>query len=222
MRILYHFPLSPQSRLARLALSERRIPFEMRIERVWECGEDFLALNPAREVPVLLEESGLAIPGGNVITEYLEEAYTGATLLGHSLEERIETRRLLAWFDDKFNHEVSRNLMGEKVDKRIAGTGTPNGTAIRTGYANLRFHLDYIGWLSETRAWLAGPKLTYADLAAAAHLSCLDFIGDVDWSRAPFAKDWYARVKSRPSFRPLLCDKLAGFTPPAHYMDLDF
>ncbi|MEE8657488.1 Glutathione S-transferase [Acetobacteraceae bacterium EV16G] len=222
MRILYHLPLSPQSRLARLSLSERRIPFETRVENVWESGEDFLALNPAREVPVLVEEYGLAVPGGSVIAEYLEEAYTGATLLGHTLEERIETRRLLNWFDVKFHNEVSRNLLGEKVDKRISGRGTPDGTAIRAGYANLRFHLDYIGWLSETRAWLGGAQLTYADLAAAAHLSCLDFIGDIDWSRAPFAKDWYARVKSRPSFRALLHDKLPGFTPPPYYMDLDF
>ncbi len=114
MRILYHLPLSPQSRLARLSLSERRIPFEMRVENVWESGEDFLALNPAREVPVLVEESGLAIPGGSVIAEYLEEAYTGSTLLGHRLEERIETRRLLNWFDVKFSNEVSRNLLGER------------------------------------------------------------------------------------------------------------
>lgn len=223
MRILYHLPLSPQSRMARLSLSEKRLPFELRQERVWESSDAFLALNPAREVPVLVEEeAGIAIPGAGVIAEYLEEAYPDTPLMGRTMQERVEVRRLVSWFEIKFNNEVSRNLLGEKVDKRISGRGTPDGNAIRAGYANLRFHLDYIGWLSETRSSLAGEQLSYADLAAAAHLSCLDFIGDIDWARAPFVRDWYARVKSRPSFRALLSDRLAGFSPPSYYADLDF
>ena len=222
MRLLYHLPLSPFSRKVRLALAEKRLPHELRMEKVWERRSEYLELNPAGTVPTLVEDNGLAIPDSNAICEYLEEAYPDTGLMGRTLAERVEVRRLVAWFDGKFSSEVTRNLLGEKVMKRMAGRGNPDAAAMRTGYLALRYHLEYLGWLAETRKWLAGSTLSLADFAAAAHLSCLDFIGDVDWKLSAPAKDWYARVKSRPSFRGLLVDRVAGMTPPEHYADLDF
>lgn len=222
MRILYHLPLSPFSRKVRLALAEKRIPFDLRIERIWDRREEFLAINPACTVPVLQDVNGLVVTESYAICEYLDEAYPDMPLLGRTLAERAEVRRLLGWFDDKFNLEVTRNLLEEKQMKRLLGRGNPDAGAIRAGYANLRPHMEYLGWLAETRAWLAGPALTLADLAAAAHLSALDYMGDVDWTVSEASKDWYARVKSRPSFRPLLADRVTGTSPPAHYADLDF
>ena len=222
MRVLHHLPLSPFSRKVRLALAEKRLPFEAKLEKVWERRDEFMALNAAGSVPVLVEANGLVVPDSGVICEYLEEAYPDTLLLGGSLAERVEVRRLLAWFDGKFAAEVTVPLNGEKYLKRIAGRGQPDGALIRLGYANLREHLAYLGWLAETRRWLAGSTLSLADLAAAAHLSALDFCGDVDWSVSEAAREWYARVKSRPSFRPLLADRVAGMNPPQHYADLDF
>jgi len=203
-------------------MAEKRLPFDMRVERVWERRDDFLAMNPACTVPVLVEDNGLTVADSNAICEYLDEAYPDMPLLGRTLAERVEVRRLVAWFDNKFHAEVGANLHYEKQMKRLMGRGNPDATAIRAGYANLRPHLEYIGWLAETRPWLAGTSLTLADIAAAAHLSVLDFIGDVDWSLNDGAKDWYARMKSRPSFRPLLADRVSGVTPPTYYADLDF
>jgi glutathione S-transferase len=222
MRILHHLPLSPFSRKVRLALAEKRIPFDLRLERVWDRREEFLAMNPACTVPVMQDANGMVIVDSNAICEYLDEAYPDTPLLGRTLAERAEVRRLIAWFDHKFHLEVSRNLLHEKLMKRLLGRGNPDAGAIRAGYANLKSHMDYIGWLAETRAWLAGPSLTLADLAAAAHLSSLDYIGDVDWSLSDGAKDWYARMKSRPAFRAILGDRVSGMAPPAHYDDLDF
>jgi glutathione S-transferase len=222
MRILYHLPLSPFSRKVRLALAEKRIPFDLRVERVWERREEFLAMNPACAVPVLQDANGLVLADSYSICEYMDEAYPDGPLLGRTLAERAEVRRLVAWFDQKFQQEVTQNLLYEKQMKRLLGRGNPDATAIRAGYANLKPHMDYIGWLAETRAWLAGASLSLADLAAAAHLSTLDYLGDVDWSLSEAAKDWYARMKSRPSFRALLADRVTGLTPPAHYADLDF
>jgi glutathione S-transferase len=142
--------------------------------------------------------------------------------MGRTLAERVEVRRLTAWFDGKFATEVTQNLFGEKFMRRLTGRGNPDATAIRTGYVALRYHLDYLGWLAETRKWLAGATLSLADFTAAAPLSALDYIGDVDWSVSQPARDWYARVKHRPSFRGLLADRVPGTTPPAHYADLDF
>ena len=222
MRVLHHLPLSPYCRKVRLALAEKRLPFELKAERPWERQEDYLALNPAATVPTLVDDNGMAVPDSGVICEYLDEAYADPSLLGATLSERVEVRRLVAWFDGKFDTEVTRNLNGQKYIRRLAGRGHPDATALRAGYAGLRDHLPYIGLLAETRKWLAGGTLSLADLAAAAHLSVLDFAGDVDWSVSLPARDWYARMKSRPSFRALLADRVPGMTPPAHYADLDF
>jgi glutathione S-transferase len=222
MRVLYHMPLSPYARKVRLVLAEKRLPFELRLEKVWERRAEYLELNPAGTVPTLVEDNGLVVPDSAVVCEYLDEAYPDSSLMGRTLAERIEVRRLASWFDGKFAGEVTQNLYGEKYLRRLTRRGNPDPAAIRTGYTALRYHLDYISWLAETRKWLAGSALSLADFAAAAHLSTLDFIGEVDWSIAPAAKDWYARMKSRPSFRGVLADRVPGTTPPAHYADLDF
>ena len=219
MRVLYHLPLSPYARKVRLVLAEKRLPFELRIEKVWERRPEYLELNPAGMVPTLIEDNGLIIPDSTVICEYLDEAYPDSSLLGRTLAERIEVRRLAAWFDGKFAAEVTQNLYGEKYLRRLTRRGNPDPAA---GYTAVRYHLDYIGWLAETRKWLAGSALSLADFAAAAHLSTLDFIGELDWSISLPAKEWYARMKSRPSFRGILADRVPGSTPPAHYGDLDF
>src|ERR1700728_888071 len=197
MARLYHLPLSPFSRKVRLVLTEKRLPFDARSEKVWERRAEYLELNPAGTVPTLIEDNGLVIADSNVICEYLEEAYPETPLLGRALAERVEVRRLVAWFDGKFALEVSRNLLGEKLMKRIAGRGNPDAAALRMGYVGLRHHLQYLGWLAETRKWLAGATISLADFTAAAHLSALDFIGDVDWGLSQAAHDWYAQVKSR-------------------------
>jgi glutathione S-transferase len=222
MRLLYHLPLSPYSRKVRLVLAEKRLPFEMRVEKVWERRPEYLHLNHAGSVPTLIEENDLVIAESGVICEYLEEAYPDNPLMGHTLAERVEVRRLVAWMDGKFTTEVTRPLYGEKFLKRISGRGNPDAAMLRTGYGALRGHLEYIGHLAETRKWLAGSALSLADFAAAAHLSTLDFLGDIDWTVAPAAKEWYARIKSRPSFRPILSDRVPGMTTPTHYADLDF
>jgi len=222
MRILYHLPLSPFSRKVRVVLSEKRLPFELRLEKVWQRRPEYLALNPAGTVPTLIEPDEMVIADSGVICEYLEEAYPDLPLIGRTAAEHIEVRRLVAWFDGKFAQEVTRNLLGEKFMKRLAGRGEPDALALRAGYANLRQHMEYLGWLAETRKWIAGETISLADFAAAGHISALDFAGDIDWSVSGSAREWYARMKSRPSFRPVLADRVPGVTPPAHYADLDF
>jgi len=157
-----------------------------------------------------------------VIAEYLEEVYPDRPLLGATATARAECRRLIAWFDLKFNREVTYNLVEEKMMKRFLGLGEPSSQAIRAGYANIRYHLDYIGYLTDRRKYLAGDDFSLADIAAASHLSALDYLGDVPWNDFEPAKEWYARVKSRPSFRPILGDHIPGAAPPKHYADLDF
>jgi glutathione S-transferase len=222
MRTLYHLWLSPACRKVRLALMEKHIEFEARIERVWERRPEFLEINPAGEVPVLVEEDGGAIIGSNAICEYFEEISSAPSLLGDEPRRRAETRRLVAWFDHNFGQEVTENLVVEKLMKRLAGSGQPSSAAIRAGLQNIHPHLDYLSYLADRRNWLAGDEFSLADIAAAAHLSAVDYIGDVPWDKHPRAREWYARLKSRPSFRPLLADHVPGAPPSPHYADLDF
>jgi glutathione S-transferase len=222
MLTLYHLSLNPFSRKVRLALIEKRMAFEMHTESVWERRDEFLALNPTGEVPVLISESGTALSGSDAILEYLDEIQPDPPLYGVTPLERAEARRLVYWFDRKFNIEVTENLVTEKIMKRILGLGEPNSQVIRAGHANIHIHLNYISYLVDRRNWLAGDNLTVADLAASAHLSTIDYIGDVPWNEYPAARDWYARIKSRLSFRPLLEDHIPGAPPAKHYRDLDF
>jgi glutathione S-transferase len=225
MRRLHHIALSPFCRKVRLALAEKRIEVELVEQTPWTRELDFLRLNPAATVPVLEDGAGpgrAVICDSAAICEYLEETRPEPALLPGDPVQRAETRRLVAWFDDKMHREVTANLVEERVMKKIRGGGYPDSARIRAGSRNLLVHLEYIGWLADQRRWLAGEALTLADFAAAAHLSCLDYIGYVDWDAAPSARAWYQRIKSRPAFRSLLADLLTGFPPPDHYSDLDF
>jgi glutathione S-transferase len=227
---LFHHPFCPHSRFVRIALGEYGMQARLVEERVWERREAFLVLNPAGTTPVLVEEGHPAVPGSQIIAEYLDET-RGADLRDRRLlppdtRERVEVRRLTDWFHGKFFEEVSSILVQEKIFKRHMtqqqGGGAPDTQLIRVARSNIRYHLAYLGWLARTRHWLAGDQMSYADIAAAAHLSCADYLGDVPWSEDEYAKNWYARVKSRPSLRPILADRLPAMAPSPNYANLDF
>jgi len=222
MRTLYHLWLCPFSRKVRITLGEKKLAFEMVVEKPWEGRQEFLEMNPSGEVPVLVEDQAV-LSDSSAICEYLDELQPDPPLYGSDLLQRAEVRRLVSWFDGKFYREVTQLLVGEKLLKRQMGsTEGPDSRAIRAGYANIEPHMEYVAWMTEHRRWLAGDSFSMADIAAAAQISTVDYIGDVPWEKFPAAKDWYARIKSRPSFRPLLTDHLPGLSPPKHYADLDF
>lgn len=223
MRRLHHFLLSPFCRKVRLVLGEKKLGCDLKAERPWEPSPELVAINPTKQVPVLVEDNGLVIADSTAIVEYLEEIHTDPALLPRQPAERAEVRRLVGWFDQLFFDEVSSVVLREKLLKVFARSNAPGPDiqALRAGFDALRRHLDAIGKLADERDFLAGA-LSIADFAAAAHLSCVDYFGDVPWDAFPRAREWYARIKSRPCFRPLLTDHLPGIAPARHYADLDF
>lgn len=219
---LYHTPLSPFCRKIRMLLKEKELAFELVNENVWDRRREFFALNPAGEVPVLIDNGGKPIAHSHAISEYLEEVYPQLSFLGSNPQERAKVRQIVGWFDSKFYSEVTQNLLFEKVFKRLWQYGEPSSEAIRAGTKNIHYHLDYIAYLTNDSQWLAGDKFTLADMAAAAHLSSLDYLSDVPWDYNSKAKEWYALVKSRPSIRHILMDRIMGIKPPAYYENPDF
>lgn len=203
-------------------LREKNIPHQLKTEEFWLRQVNLFALNPAGEVPVLITPQNQPIVSAYAIAEYLDEMYPDVQFFGNSALERAEVRRLTDWFDNKFDREVTQLVLFEKIFKRLMGYGEPSSEAIRAGKKNILHHLEYIAFLLQSRNWLAGDYLTLADITAASHLSCLDYLGDVAWNEYPAVKEWYALIKCRPAFRDLLEDRVQGFKPPAHYMDVDF
>jgi len=221
MARLHHVPLSPFCRKVRLSLAEKKIEVDLVEERYWEGDPDFLRRNPAAKVPVIRLD-GKMMAESAAICEYLEETRPEPPLMPQDADGRFEVRRLVGWFDDKFHHEVTSKLLYERVNKKVTGQGYPDSRNVKDGAKAIKYHLDYMAWLLDHRRWLAGDQMTLADFAAAAHLSSLDYISDVDWNRSSVVKDWYAKIKSRPAFRSILADQIPGFRPPEHYADLDF
>jgi glutathione S-transferase len=222
---LHHFAFDPASRLVRLALAEKRIAFDETAVRWFEADPAFEALNPSGRLPVLVAEAEgqrLVLCETQAILGFLEETGAEPALLAEDPPERAEARRLIQWFERKFDEEVNALLLHEKMEKRLLHLGSPDMAAMREGRHALRRHLAYADHLLGERDWLAGAGLSLADFAAAAQISVLDYFDEVGWADHPALKTWYVKLKSRPCFRPLLADRLPGVPPAAHYHDLDF
>lgn len=225
MRILYHWPLDPQSRQARIALAEKKLKFKLAVVNPWQPEGEFLSLCAEGMPPALVDAAAggrVVISGARAICEYAHEGSTRFPLLPENMQERAEARRLCTWFDVKFADEVNAYLMHERIEKSLTQSGAPDPAALRAGRDHLAFHLDYISWLLQERDWLAGQSFSLADIAAGASLSCLDFLNEIPWKTRPEVKTWYQKLKCRPSFRAVLADRVPGLTPPHHYTDLDF
>ncbi|MGD9638487.1 MAG: glutathione S-transferase family protein [Alphaproteobacteria bacterium] len=222
MKQLHHYCMSPFCRKVRIMLAEKREVFSLIEQKPWRRSIEFLKVDPSGEVPVLIEDNGVIVPDHNAICEYLDEQYGDTKLIGSDPLERAEVRRIVSWFDRKFYNEVFLNIVGEKLIKRLSKSGSPDSRFIAAGKKNIHVHLDYISWLIERRRWIAGTSFSLADIAAAAHLSVVDYLGDVPWNDHIEAKNWYARIKSRPTFRDVLSDKIVGLDPQPDYENLDF
>lgn len=221
MVLLIHHPVSPYSRKIRLLMAEKRILFVLKEEEPWNLSPDIYKLNPAGELPIFIFDGNI-ITGNYAISEFLEEANQEVRLITGTAQQKAEIRRLTEWFDSKFYREVYRNLVTEKVHKRFGLGLAPDSSVLKAGLNNLNFHMEYIDWLTESRKYLAGDNFSLADIAAAAHLSIIDYLGDVPWEGYKNAKLWYSKIKSRPSFKDILKDSIKGILPAKHYNNLDF
>lgn len=219
---LYQFPLCPFSRKVRLALSEKGVAYELKRENPWDASDAFSRLNDARRTPVLHDEAkNVVLVDSQAICEYFEETVEKSPLILGSAIARAEIRRLVALFDQTFFHDVTAPLLHEKMKKRLVLRTSPDSGVLRNAMRLAHEHLDYMDWLVDNRRWLAGAQLSLADFAAAAQISVADYLGGIDWTQHERVRNWYGVIKSRPSFRPLLTQKMEGIVPPRHYSDVN-
>ena len=219
--ILYHFQLCPLSRFIRLVLNEKKLQYHLNLENYWLRSKQLAQLNPAMEVPVLDDDNNI-INDAMVIYEYLEEKYEGGSLFGANINSKAEVRRLVNWFNIRLFNEGVKHVLNEKVIQYYTSGRNPNTEVIRKARVNINHHLRYIQHLLSYNQYISSDTITYADLAAGAQISVLDYLDYINWNEMTKLKEWYALVKSRPSFRPLLKDRISGFNPPKNYQDLDF
>ncbi len=223
MWLLHQFPLCPFSRKVRLLLGEKGVGYDLARANPWERNDDFLDLNPVGETPVLVDTAkSLTLIHSSAICEYLEETVDKAPMIAGTSAYRAEIRRLTAWFDEQFYRQVVAPLLHERMEKRIVHRAAPDAGVLRQAMKNANQLLDYADWLLDHRHWLAGATMSLADLAGAAHISVADYLGGIDWRGHEATKAWYAGLKSRPSFRPLLSERMEVIAPPPHYDKVDF
>jgi glutathione S-transferase len=219
---LYQFPLCPFSRKVRLLLSEKGVGYELWRENPWEGRDEFRNMNPAGSTPVLhLAERNLTLVDSRAICEYFEETVVRNPQISGTAVQRAEIRRLIAMFDENFYNDVSGPLLHERMKKRLVLRQSPDAKILRESMKLAHDYLDYIDYLIDNRPWLAGATMTLADLAAAAQISVADYLGGLDWSSHEQARGWYLVMKSRPSFRPLLSERMEVIQPPSHYAEVD-
>ena len=214
MRRLTHLLMSPPCRFARLALGEKRLAFNAAA-----------ATDPRSHLPELIDLDGTTATGIWAIIDHLEGYYPEHPLLPEDPEQRSEALRLLDWTMSKLNDEVTNRIVVEKAPHNQTGSllqRPPRMDIIRIGRKALKEHLPELELLCEERGYMAGREISLADLALAAHFSALDYFGEVPWQENNGILEWYLRMKSRPSFRPLLSDRLPGQPPAPHYAELDF
>ena len=221
MVLLVHHSTVPQSRKIRLIMAEKKMLFVLKDEEPWNLSSEIKNINPSGELPILIFD-GSVISGNYAITEYLEESNPQYKLLPEDAKSRAEVRRIVEWFDNKFYNEVYKYIVTEKITKRFQYKLAPNSKMLKAGLNNLRFHMEYIDYLADRNSYLAGNSLTLADLTVAAHLSIIDYLGDIPWEEYKNAKLWYAKIKSRPSFKEILRDNIKGIPPSSNYTNLDF
>lgn len=222
MRELYHYPLDAYGRVARIYLREKALEYQEIEEYPWDRRRVFSENQVVSDLPTLIENDGTVLEGCYAIVEYIEQTYRSHSLFGDSFKSKAEVRRISALFNVNFFADVTNNIIFEKVMKKFMDKSSPDSSSIRKGNSNIKKYFDYINWLANRRNWLAGEDFSLADISAAAHISCLDYMGSIEWESYPEVKNWYVRIKSRPSFREILKDRISNISPPDFYSDLDF
>jgi len=220
-RLLYQMPFCPFSRKIAFGLFEKRLPVTPVMERSWNPSPMLLQLNPSGELPVF-QDGSVICSNDYCACEYIEDTYSTPEMMGLDAIDRLETRKVMSWFDRVFYHDVYMTLFYERALKRAIMRCGPDTSVLKNGRILLKKHMEYISVLADRHAYIAGKNFSWADITVASHISCIDYLGEIVWDDFPIARDWYMKIKSRPAFRSFLMQTFPGIDPVSCYPLLDF
>ncbi|MDC3024017.1 glutathione S-transferase family protein, partial [Alphaproteobacteria bacterium] len=144
---LYYMPLNFYCRAARIILLEKKINFQIVNEPFWKRRIEFLKINPAGDLPVVVDQNRTNIIGYEGLVEYLEDQGVGAKLLGDSPLKRLEVRRICMWVGRKLQKEVMENILDERVFNSLKENSQPSSNILNAGRKNLNNHMKYFDWI---------------------------------------------------------------------------
>ncbi|WPX97167.1 glutathione S-transferase family protein [Candidatus Bandiella euplotis] len=220
---LYHHPACPFSRKVRIILNEVKAKHTLHEVKFWVANDELVKLNPAGNVPILVDKNYHVIYGNYAINEYLMEEYPMFSLQNKSVVEKTDYRMAMDWCENVFFTEVTKPIFEEKILNFLdRSSSPPDSGKIRQANRNLVKHIDYLQALLGDDYYLFDHKLTLADIVFASQISILDYVDSFNWKQSKEVKMWYSLVKSRPSFQNILQDRIANLNPPKHYSDPDF
>ena len=198
--------------------------------KIWKKSEAIFRLNPTGEVPILENKNTSdRYVDSFIIAEFLVSMYNGDNelLIGELLSKdeniKAEIRRIEMLFDKNFYYESAKCILEEKVyNSFLDEKKMINNKKYKIAQKNMEKYLGYVDYLLNTRDFTAKNTFSLADISIASQISSLDYLGEINWTKYQKVKDWYRVIKSKPSFRPILEDKIEGFKPSKNYNNIDF
>jgi glutathione S-transferase len=195
--------VGPNPRVVRMFAAERGVPLELApvdLMKGENRQEPHLARNPSGQMPTLETDSGMMLSEITAICEYLDEkGPPGGSLIGATPEERANTRMWTRRIDLNICEPMANGFrFGEGLalfQNRIRCI--PEASAGLKQVAKEK--LTWLDGLIAGREFVAGPKLTMADVLLFAFI---DFGGQVGQPLDAANKNltaWFERMKARPS-----------------------
>lgn len=155
-------------------------------------GQDFRAINPMGEVPVL-DHGGKILTQSGIILDYLADRFGK---FGAAADDEDERREIWRWilFD---NHKLTANIATYRFLLRFAKTGETPVTDFLKG----RFEaaLKVLNGHLEGREFVAAERPTIADLSISGYLFWPDEF-DVTWDDYRAIGAWLKRIEALPGW----------------------
>ncbi len=200
MKLLNSF--GPNPRAVRMAMIEKGI--DLPTEDLDLLGGDnrsaaYMKKNPGGQMPSLELDDGTVIAETTAICEYLDEMYPENPLIGATALERANTRQWIRRVElgitenmyNGFRYSDGLDLFRERL---YCIPEAADGLKEKARRAR-----QWMDKLITGRDFIAGDKLTFADIVL---YCCMDFAKDVGQALdgdTPALSAWFQRMDSRPS-----------------------
>ena len=198
--------VGPNPHVVRMFAAERGIKLGSDIETVEidimagdNRKEPFLSKNPGGQSPCLETDNGEFIAEITVICEYLDEHFSGQSLIGSTAEERANTRMWVRRIDlnvceplaNGFRYSQGLEMFKDRM--RVIPAAADELKAIA------QEKISWIDGLMNGREFVAGDTITLADILLYCFLAFGEQVGQpLNRDNASIAA-WFDRMAARPT-----------------------